>query len=95
MRAAATVGFSVMTAAIVMFIVNQGDVLFPGFFLDEVDEHRSEEHTSELQSRETISYAVFCLKKKKQQTNQHTNTPDVFYFTNTTIHLYTPSVYDK
>ena len=26
--------------------------------------HRSEEHTSELQSRETISYAVFCLKKK-------------------------------
>ena len=25
---------------------------------------RSEEHTSELQSRETISYAVFCLKKK-------------------------------
>ena len=26
---------------------------------------RSEEHTSELQSRETISYAVFCLKKKK------------------------------
>ena len=31
---------------------------------------RSEEHTSELQSRETISYAVFCLKKKKQ-TNQY------------------------
>ena len=28
---------------------------------------RSEEHTSELQSRETISYAVFCLKKKKKQ----------------------------
>ena len=28
---------------------------------------RSEEHTSELQSRETISYAVFCLKKKKLQ----------------------------
>ena len=26
----------------------------------------SEEHTSELQSRETISYAVFCLKKKKK-----------------------------
>src|SRR5216110_575558 len=25
---------------------------------------RSEEHTSELQSRELISYAVFCLKKK-------------------------------
>src|SRR5213082_464626 len=31
---------------------------------------RSEEHTSELQSPDTISYAVFCLKKKKQ-TNQN------------------------
>src|SRR3546814_7828381 len=31
-------------------------------------EHRSEEHTSELQSLMRISYAVFCLKKKKQYT---------------------------
>ena len=30
-------------------------------------QRRSEEHTSELQSRETISYAVFCLKKKKKK----------------------------
>src|SRR3546814_1542544 len=29
---------------------------------------RSEEHTSELQSLMRISYAVFCLKKKKHQT---------------------------
>ena len=29
------------------------------------DETRSEEHTSELQSHSFISYAVFCLKKKK------------------------------
>ena len=28
-------------------------------------ESRSEEHTSELQSLSSISYAVFCLKKKK------------------------------
>src|SRR6184192_4648852 len=28
--------------------------------------HRSEEHTSELQSPIDISYAVFCLKKKKK-----------------------------
>ena len=28
--------------------------------------YRSEEHTSELQSRGLISYAVFCLKKKKK-----------------------------
>src|SRR3546814_3819138 len=33
---------------------------------------RSEEHTSELQSLMRNSYAVFCLKKKKQQQNsQH------------------------
>src|SRR3546814_13184581 len=31
-----------------------------------VDEDRSEEHTSELQSLMRISYAVFCLKKKKK-----------------------------
>src|SRR3546814_4234545 len=30
--------------------------------------HRSEEHTSELQSLMRISYAVFCLKKKNIQT---------------------------
>src|SRR3546814_6512902 len=34
---------------------------------------RSEEHTSELQSLMRISYAVFCLKKKKKKTQQ-TNT---------------------
>ena len=34
----------------------------PGHLVD----HRSEEHTSELQSHSFISYAVFCLKKKKK-----------------------------
>src|SRR3546814_5935975 len=33
---------------------------------------RSEEHTSELQSLMRISYAVFCLKKKKQVTTNQT-----------------------
>src|SRR3546814_6587502 len=33
---------------------------------------RSEEHTSELQSLMRISYAVFCLKKKKKQDNLNT-----------------------
>src|SRR3546814_3830193 len=33
--------------------------------LKEVAPSRSEEHTSELQSLMRISYAVFCLKKKK------------------------------
>src|SRR3546814_9756831 len=36
-------------------------------------EDRSEEHTSELQSLMRISYAVFCLKKKKQLTPESTN----------------------
>src|SRR3546814_2920161 len=31
-------------------------------------QRRSEEHTSELQSLMRISYAVFCLKKKKKET---------------------------
>src|SRR3546814_5997591 len=46
--------------------------------------HRSEEHTSELQSLMRISYAVFCLKKKtthnnttrhKNENNNHTHNP--------------------
>src|SRR3546814_3645499 len=34
---------------------------------------RSEEHTSELQSLMRISYAVFCLKKKRKTKTKHTN----------------------
>src|SRR3546814_1023689 len=36
---------------------------------------RSEEHTSELQSLMRISYAVFCLKKKKKE--KHINNSDI------------------
>src|SRR3546814_7277144 len=44
---------------------------------------RSEEHTSELQSLMRISYAVFCLKKKKKKTkDQQLNR-------NTTRHTHT------
>src|SRR3546814_4249875 len=45
--------------------------------------HRSEEHTSELQSLMRISYAVFCLKKKRTKkpdksiTNRHNNVQDI------------------
>src|SRR3546814_4239551 len=41
--------------------------------VDRRDAERSEEHTSELQSLMRISYAVFCLKKKKKtnRNNQH------------------------
>src|SRR3546814_5508569 len=41
---------------------------------------RSEEHTSELQSLMRISYAVFCLKKKKQndkKTVEHKQNTDI------------------
>src|SRR3546814_8396998 len=38
---------------------------------DAVEAMRSEEHTSELQSLMRISYAVFCLKKKKQIKHVH------------------------
>src|SRR3546814_1511326 len=37
---------------------------------------RSEEHTSELQSLMRISYAVFCLKKKKHNITKKTNSYD-------------------
>src|SRR3546814_4672117 len=36
---------------------------------------RSEEHTSELQSLMRISYAVFCLKKKKKRTSKIVTRP--------------------
>src|SRR3546814_7802552 len=39
--------------------------------------HRSEEHTSELQSLMRISYAVFCLKKKKTITMKTKNSKSV------------------
>src|SRR3546814_6335212 len=38
-------------------------------------EYRSEEHTSELQSLMRISYAVFCLKKKKTHKTEHERQP--------------------
>src|SRR3546814_2407113 len=45
---------------------DEDDLLDAGFdrFFHRI---RSEEHTSELQSLMRISYAVFCLKKKKKQ----------------------------
>src|SRR3546814_2392927 len=42
------------------------------------DDFRSEEHTSELQSLMRISYAVFCLKKKKKNEKTKTNNHKVY-----------------
>src|SRR3546814_6754987 len=46
---------------------------------------RSEEHTSELQSLMRISYAVFCLKKKKKTPIYVTHLPPTTHNTNTNI----------
>src|SRR3546814_3409082 len=46
---------------------------------------RSEEHTSELQSLMRISYAVFCLKKKKntKQRHEHKQQKNTYHLQNT------------
>src|SRR3546814_4107917 len=43
--------------------------------------HRSEEHTSELQSLMRISYAVFCLKKKTHKNTTYGTTNQVIHHT--------------
>src|SRR3546814_9823917 len=49
------------------------DIFFPVHIAHDQRQVRSEEHTSELQSLMRISYAVFCLKKKKTKRNQTIN----------------------
>src|SRR3546814_11707392 len=51
-------------------IVTGRGTLLPAAALSGSCSLRSEEHTSELQSLMRISYAVFCLKKKKSITSQ-------------------------
>src|SRR3546814_1161503 len=53
-------GVAMLTGMLVVLLAFQG--IAPG----EAIHMRSEEHTSELQSLMRISYAVFCLKKKKK-----------------------------
>src|SRR3546814_8943093 len=48
--------------------------------LFEYAERRSEEHTSELQSLMRISYAVFCLKKKKECTQSNYSRQNTAYY---------------
>src|SRR3546814_17214282 len=49
--------------------VNAQYEVAPKYDNGRISAHRSEEHTSELQSLMRISYAVFCLKKKKTTMN--------------------------
>src|SRR3546814_7310835 len=46
-------------------------IMRPELYVTAAALSRSEEHTSELQSLLRISYAVFCLKKKKQHNDDH------------------------
>src|SRR3546814_6511714 len=54
-----------------IFLIRIAD---PAFEDQRATRGRSEEHTSELQSLMRISYAVFCLKKKKSIKEQTNNT---------------------
>src|SRR3546814_4148565 len=54
------------------FAIAEGPAHQPGRFPPASDRPRSEEHTSELQSLMRISYAVFCLQKKKHSYKAHT-----------------------
>src|SRR3546814_3110602 len=49
----------------------------PGSWRSRPDDTRSEEHTSELQSLMRISYAVFCLKKKKKHAERNQSSPEI------------------
>src|SRR3546814_5565834 len=58
--------------AVIEFLVDSG--IEAGKIIGRGYGKRSEEHTSELQSLMRISYAVFCLKKKKTNKRQTTTT---------------------
>src|SRR3546814_6834383 len=61
--------------------------------IDQARRRRSEEHTSELQSLMRISYAVFCLKKKKQNNKKTQNTYTLQY--QTILHMHTNTQQDN
>src|SRR3546814_2436861 len=64
-RAGERLGLGPAHAGLEARVVEQAD--HQAVVRGEIDCARSEEHTSELQSLMRISYAVFCLKKKKKR----------------------------
>src|SRR3546814_2266467 len=78
----AFVGFRIMSATVVNPLERMAGALssraplksVPGTERQDEIGQRSEEHTSELQSLMRISYAVFCLKKKKNSERNGINT---------------------
>src|SRR3546814_5797753 len=61
--------FNLMTLSMLLGTPLEPDLSGHILLVEEVSE-RSEEHTSELQSLMRISYAVFCLKKKRNKINK-------------------------
>src|SRR3546814_7017209 len=72
-------GFEANEGIIIIAATNRPDVLDPAllrpgrFDRQVVVPIRSEEHTSELQSLMRLSYAVFCLNKKRKRLQQRYN----------------------
>src|SRR3546814_2188738 len=64
-----TIGVALLI--LVMSVMNGAEARLVQQFAS-IDGDRSEEHTSELQSLMRISYAVFCLKKKKKHKTKPT-----------------------
>src|SRR3546814_3300478 len=62
------------SAADIMMGFTLGSAKWLQLLTDAHPKTRSEEHTSELQSLMRISYAVFCLKKKKTNTKKQKRT---------------------
>src|SRR3546814_9782387 len=54
-----------------VFVLSTVPGSFDSRYFGPVERARSEEHTSELQSLMRISYAVFCLKKKKNKDKKY------------------------
>src|SRR3546814_9551003 len=67
----------------------------PCFPFSSLRSGRSEEHTSELQSLMRISYAVFCLKKKKEQIMHDTHFKNDDEKHNDRMHITRTQLYSK
>src|SRR3546814_8651188 len=70
-------------------LLNQGELAvlycFVFLYFAAAGAGRSEEHTSELQSLMRISYAVFCLKKKKNRDRTKHPTPNLLTLKRTSL----------
>src|SRR3546814_9872634 len=58
---------SASMSGVIVFLISIDSTSSDGMVSSATERTRSEEHTSELQSLMRISYAVFCLKKKKKK----------------------------